>query len=96
MGTRLLSYNTQLIQDMKSMVPQDGMDKAQDSLLDFAWEQDDSYMIKFPRKKNDLDYLVINWQKPKVINHIVRFMLSKSIWNANCLYKQRKYALFVL
>lgn len=64
---------------MKSMIPQEGMDKAQDFLLDFACEQDDSYMQKYPRKKNDLDYFVINWQKPKVINHIVRFMLSKSI-----------------
>ena len=56
LGTRLLNYKTQLIQEMEALVLQEHLDTARGSVFEFACEQDACYMPCVPRKKNGLDY----------------------------------------
>jgi hypothetical protein len=57
LGTRLVEYKTQLIQEMNNIQSHESLDMARDSIFEFACEQSAGNMsMEDERKRNGLDY----------------------------------------
>jgi hypothetical protein len=57
LGTRLVQYKTQLIQEMNNSTPHENRNVARDANFEFACEHNSVHMaVEYKRKRNGLDY----------------------------------------